>query len=148
MPATYTSLQFHLVFSTRDRVPWIAPEWQVRLHGYLGGTIAGLGGTPLEIGGVADHVHLLVGLRASHRPCDVLQELKKASSVWVHEEIGEKAFAWQAGYAAFTVSPTARASVRKYIANQAEHHRQTSYRDELVRLLTKAGVEFDPKYLE
>ncbi|MFO0808565.1 MAG: transposase [Gemmataceae bacterium] len=148
MGSTYLSLHYHLVFATKHREPFIAPDWRPRLHEYLGGTIAGLGGFPEGVGGVADHVHLLVGLRATHCLADVLRELKKAASVWVHEVIGLQAFAWQEGYAAFTVSATARPAVRRYIANQEEHHRARSFRDELTDMLAKAGVEYDPKYLE
>lgn len=68
--------------------------------------------------------------------------------MWVHEQIGELAFAWQEGYAAFTVSATARPGVRQYIANQEEHHRVKSYREELIEMLHKAGIEYDPKYLD
>jgi REP element-mobilizing transposase RayT len=106
-----------------------------------------LGGYPQGIGGVADHVHLLVGLKATHCLADVLRELKKASSVWVHEEIGLRTFAWQEGYGAFTVSATARETVQRYIANQEEHHRVRSFREEFVEMLAKAGIEYDPKYL-
>ena len=148
MPSTYLSLHYHLVFSTKNREMIIAPEWRARLHDYLGGTIRGLGGYPEGVGGVADHVHLLVGLKATHCLADVLRELKKASSIWVHEEIGLRSFAWQEGYAAFTVSATAREPVRSYIANQEEHHRVKSFREELVEMLDKAGIEYDPKYLD
>src|SRR5450759_2705745 len=106
------------------------PPWRARLHEYLGGTIVGLGGFPQGIGGVADHVHLLVGLKATHVLADVLRELKKASSVWVHGQIGLPSFAWQEGYAAFTLSATVRQAVREYIANQEEHHRVRSFREE------------------
>ncbi len=148
MASTYLSLHYHLVFSTKNREAIIAPEWRARLHEYLGGTIRGLGGFPEGVGGVADHVHLLVGLKATHCLADVMRELKKASSVWVHEEIGLRSFAWQEGYAAFTVSATSREAVRLYIANQEEHHRTKSFREELVAILNKAGVEYDPKYLD
>src|SRR5690348_9706941 len=107
MPSTYLSLHYHLVFSTKGRVPSIDAAWRSDLHAYLGGTIRGLGGVPEAIGGVADHVHLLVGLKATHCLADVIRELKKAASIWVHEKIGAGDFAWQEGYAAFTVSPTA-----------------------------------------
>jgi putative transposase len=148
MSSTYLSLHYHLVFGTKNRAPLIAPEWRCRLHEYFGGTISGLGGFPQGIGGVADHVHLLIGLKATHCLCDVLRELKKASSVWVHENINLPSFAWQEGYAAFTVSATARESVRSYIANQEEHHRIKSFREELIGMLHKAGIEYDPKYLD
>jgi putative transposase len=148
MPSTYLSLHYHLIFSTKNREPHIAAEWRSRLHEYLGGTITGLGGVPQGIGGVADHVHLLVGLRATHCLADVLRELKKASSVWVHQEIGLTSFAWQDGYAAFTVSATARNGVLGYIGNQEEHHCKRSYREELITTLDLAGVEYDPQYLD
>lgn len=148
MSSTYLSLHYHLVFGTKNREPVIAPEWRARLHEYLGGTISGLGGFPQGVGGVDDHVHLLVGLRATHTLADVLRELKKASSVWVHEQIGLCSFAWQEGYAAFTVGATARPAVREYITNQEEHHRAKSYREELIEMLERAGIEYDPKYLD
>ena len=147
MPSTYLSLHYHLVFGTKNREATISPEWRARLHDYLGGTIRGLGGFPEGIGGVADHVHLLVGLKATHCLADVMRELKKASSAWVHEEIRVPAFAWQEGYAAFTVSATSRDAVRQYIANQEEHHRVKSFREEVVEMLKKAGIEYDPQYL-
>src|SRR3954454_14325625 len=121
MGSTYLSLHYHLVFGTKNREPFIVPQWRSRLHEYLGGTISGLGGFPDGIGGVADHVHLLIGLKATHCLADVLRELKKASSIWVHEKIADQSFAWQDGYAAFTVSATVRQAVRKYIANQEDH---------------------------
>ena len=148
MPSTYLSLHYHLVFGTKNREPLIAPEWRARLHDYLGGTIRGLDGFPEGVGGVADHVHLLIGLKATRCLADILRELKKASSAWVHEEIGLRSFAWQEGYAAFTVSATSRDAVRHYIANQAEHHRAKTFREELVVMLNKAGIEYDPKYLD
>jgi putative transposase len=148
VPSTYLSLHYHLVFGTKNREPLIATPWRSRLLEYLGGTTSGLGGFPQGIGGVADHVHLLIGLKATHCLADFLRELKKAASVWVHEEIGLTGFAWQEGYAAFTVSATARQAVQKYIANQAEHHRVKSFREELTDMLDKAGIAYDPKYLD
>jgi REP element-mobilizing transposase RayT len=94
---------------------------------------------------VVDHVHLLVGLKSTHRLADVMRETKKASSAWVHQEIGKEAFAWQEGYAAFTVSSTSLDAVRYYIANQEDHHRVMPFRKELAAILDKAGVAYDPK---
>jgi REP element-mobilizing transposase RayT len=148
MPSTFLALHYHLVFSTKDREPSISPEWRERLHEYLGGTVNGLGGFAQGIGGVADHVHLLVGLKATHCLADFMRELKKASSVWVHDEVGLAAFAWQEGYGAFTVSPTARPQVQRYIANQEEHHRVRTFREELEGFLKKAGVRYEERYLD
>ena len=148
MASTFLSLHYHLVFSTKDRYPFIQPQWQERLFEYLGGTIKGLGGFPQALGGVADHLHLLLGLKATHCLADFMRELKKASSTWMHEEMNISTFAWQEGYAAFTVSASSRPGVKKYIVNQAEHHRKKTFREELVDMLQKAGVEYDPKYLD
>src|SRR5262252_352095 len=148
MPSTYLSLHYHIVFATKNREPIIELAWRPRLHEYMGGTISGLGGFPEGVGGVADHVHLLVGLKATHCLADVLRELKKASSVWVHEQIGVPTFAWQEGYAAFTVSAPARPAVQQYITNQEEQHRARSSREELLDMLAKAGIEYDPRYFE
>ncbi len=148
MSSTYVSLNYHIVFSTKDRLPLIADSWAARLHEYLGGTIKGLGGVSLQVGGIEDHVHLLVGMKATHCLSDVLRELKRTSSIWVHTEIGENRFAWQTGYSAFTVSPSACGGVRAYIKNQRDHHQQRTFREELVDLLQRAGIEYDDRYLD
>src|SRR4051812_1986994 len=123
MPSTYTCLLYHLIFSTKHRELSIAPDIRARVHEYLGGAVPGLGDTPQGVGGVADHVHLLVGLTSSHRIKDFLRDVKKSSSVWLSDTVGVRGFAWQEGYAAFTVSASVRPSLQDYIANQEEHHR-------------------------
>ena len=148
MPSTHLSLHYHIVFSTKDRAPIIETTWRARLHEYLGGTVKGFDGFPQGVGGTADHVHLLISLKSTHCLADFMRELKKASSMWVHQEIDIPQFSWQTGYGAFTVSPSSREGVRNYISNQEEHHRQYTYRDELVQFLNKANVEYDPKYLD
>jgi putative transposase len=148
LPSTYLSLHYHLVFSTKDRTPLIETSWRSRLHEYLGGTVEGLKGFPQGVGGMADHVHLLVGLKATYCLADFMRELKKASSAWVHEEIGMQRFAWQEGYGAFTVRPPARSEVQSYIARQEVNHRNRTFREELVEFLEKAGVEYDSRDLD
>ena len=148
MASTHLSLHYHIVFATKDRQRLIEPSWQPRLHEYLGGTIRGLDGHPHRIGGVADHVHILAGLRANRPLADIVREIKRCSSLWIHEELRLPCFAWQSGYSAFTVSANARDAVMRYIENQEEHHRTRSFRDELVAFLTRAGVEYDPRYLD
>lgn len=93
-------------------------------------------------------MHLLIGLRPTHCISDVMRELKKSSSQWVHDEIGLEKFQWQEGYAVFSIGATTRPKVKAYIANQREHHRVKSFREELVEMLERAGVEYDPKYLD
>jgi putative transposase len=146
MGSTFYSLHFHIVFSTKERRPFIRPEWRARLHEYLGGTIRGLGGVGEAVGGVEDHVHLLVSLKTTDAPADFVRELKKASSVWV-AEMHEREFSWQEGYSIFTVSWTHVPVLRRYIANQEAHHHKVPFEAELKRLLEKNGVKYEPKYL-
>ena len=147
MPATHTSLHFHIVFGTKDRHPLIADPWRNRLHEYLGGLVRAAEGVPEAIGGTADHVHLLVGLRATHSLATFVQDVKQTSSRWIHETIGLKPFAWQQGYGAFTVSVSNCEVVRVYIANQMKHHRTKSFQEEYVNFLKKHNVPYDEKYL-
>jgi len=148
MSSTYLALYYHLVFSTNNREPSIGSEWRSRLHEYLGGTVNRLGGQSLGVGGTNDHVHLLVELKATHGLADFVRELKKASSSWVRDEISSAAFAWQKGYAALTVSASVVPTVRTYIENQDGHHRQMSFRDEVLTLLRRSGVEVDERYFD
>jgi putative transposase len=148
MPSTHTGLHYHLIFATRNREPLISEDWRARLHEYLGGAVRGLEGVPQGIGGVADHVHLLVALKPTHCLADFMRDLKRASSAWVTSTLRARSFQWQEGYAAFTVSPSARAVVQEYIANQEEHHRQRSFREELIEFLQKSGIDYDERYLD
>jgi REP element-mobilizing transposase RayT len=147
MPSTHLSLHYHIVFGTKNHEPMIQPTWRADLHAYLGGIIRTADGIAEGVGGVADHVDLLIGLRATHRLADVLRELKSVSSAWVHDEIGMHAFAWQEGYGAFTVSASQRKAVCSYIEQQAEHHRTRTFREEYLELLRRSGVEFDERYV-
>ena len=147
MPSTHTSLHVHVVFSTKDRRPSIDSAWRSRLHEDLGGLIRAAQAIPEAIGGTADHVHLLIGLRATHALATLVQDIKQTSSRWIHETIGEKEFVWQLGYGAFSISPTARDAVKAYLANQEEHHRTKTFQEEYVEFLHKSGVEYDERYL-
>ena len=145
---SYISMHAHIVFATKLRQNLILPTWREKLHEYLGGITKGLVAFPQGIGGVEDHVHLLIGFKATHRLSDFMQELKKASSTWIRSEMESENFHWQEGYSAFSVSAPARPAVQRYIAKQEEHHRTKSHREELIEMLERAGVEFDPKFLD
>ncbi len=146
MPSTHLDLHYHIVLSTKERCPWIDPGRREDLHRYLGGCIRVLDAIPQEVGGVEDHVHLL-GLRATHCLADVLREIKKASSRWMHEERQMPKFSWQEGYGAFTVSSSNVDAVRRYIRTQEEHHRRRSFQDEYRELLEKHQIPFDERFL-
>ena len=147
MSSTHLSLHYHIVFGTKKHEPVIQTAWRADLHAYLSGIIRTADGIAESVGGVAVHVHLLIGLRATHRLADVLRELKSVSSSWVHNEIGMHAFAWQEGYGAFTVSASQCKSVRVYIEQQPEHHRTRTFREEYLEFLRRSGVEFDERYV-
>ncbi|GAB5559567.1 MAG: IS200/IS605 family transposase [Synoicihabitans sp.] len=148
MANTYTSLQYHVVFSTKGREPWLSEVVCARLWPYLGGIARQNGMKALEIGGVADHVHLLLAIPPSLSLSRSMQLLKGASSRWVHENFAALAgFGWQDGYGAFTVSGSRISRVRKYIRDQPEHHRVTTFAEEYEEFLQKHGVEYEKRYL-
>lgn len=147
MASTHLSLHYHIIFSTKDRSPTIASEWRDRLHAYLGGVIKNVEGVPEAIGGVADHVHLLIGLRATARLSDVVRDLKAVSSRWVHDEVGDRGFSWQEGYGAFTVSASQLEAVKVYIAGQESHHQRRSFQEEYLELIKRSGVKYDERYI-
>ncbi len=147
MPSTHTSLHYHLIFSTKERCAFIEETWRERLHGYLGGCVRTSGGVAESIGGVADHVHILMGLKPTHTLASVVRDIKAASSAWVHQEIKLHTFSWQEGYGAFSVSVSQLETVKHYIANQADHHRKKSFQEEYREFLTKHNIAFEEKYL-
>lgn len=148
MSHTYTDLLMHVVFSTHERRPAIADSIRPELHAYLGGIIRELHGTAVLVGGTRDHVHILMRLPGDVRVSDCVRILKTNSSRWVHEKWPmRKSFAWQAGYAAFSVSESARERVCRYVANQERHHGTMSFQNEFIALLKKHNVEYDERYL-
>ena len=148
MANTYHQIYLQTVFAVKYRKAVIDKAWASQLFGVIGNLINEANCKTLIVNGVEDHVHLLIGLKPTHCISDFMRELKKESSAWIHETIGQKEFAWQDGYAIFSISATARPNVKSYIANQREHHRVKSFTEELTEMLEKAGVEYDPKYLE
>ncbi|HVF47001.1 MAG TPA: IS200/IS605 family transposase [Pyrinomonadaceae bacterium] len=146
MPHSYTNLLYHIVFSTKERHPFISPEFEERLYEYIGGTIRGLGGVCLEIGGVDDHLHILTKLKPTHNVSKFLGDLKPAVTVWARPIIHPK-FEWQDGYGAFSVGESQVPSVRKYIQNQKEHHRHLTFEDEFKGMLVYSGIEFEERFL-
>ena len=148
MANTYTSLHYHLVFSTRNRVKCISQEIEQRVWAYLGGVARRHRMTALQVGGYEDHVHALIIAPPSVAPSQAAQFLKGESSKWMHEEFpGVKGFAWQDGYGAFTVSKSNLPQVIRYIQTQREHHRKRTFQEEYLEFLQRHGVEYDERYL-
>jgi REP element-mobilizing transposase RayT len=146
LPSTHLSLHYHIVFSTKERRRLIAEPWRAELHAYIGGIVRDAGGVARSVGGTRNHLHALLGLKATHTLADVVRQIKRGSSVWIHQH-GVSKFAWQEGYAAFTVSPSQLSKVHRYITNQVDHHRDKTFEEEYVELLRLSGVDFDDRYL-
>jgi putative transposase len=146
MAKTYTRLLYHIVFSTKNRETWIDPVWRPELHAYMGGIIRNRKGELIAAGGIPDHIHLLVRLAADQAVSEVVRAIKAVSSSWLHER-GVMPFAWQTGYGAFTLSPSAIPSVAAYIDNQAQHHTSKTFQNEFIEMLTRQEIEYDERYL-
>jgi putative transposase len=152
MPQALSAAYLHLVFSTKERRPFLRdPEMRSRLHEYLGGISKELDCPPVRIGGVEDHVHLLCRFGRTISQADWAKELKRVSSIWLKEQNTNNAtwrtFQWQGGYATFSVSVSNLEKVTEYIAKQDEHHRKMNFQDELRTLLKKHKVEWNEEYL-
>ena len=147
MPQSLSRILIHLIFSTKGREPYIPPEIQPRLHAYLSGVAGNLGSPSLRIGGVADHLHLLLILGRTVSIAEVVEEIKKASSRWMKSEAGASTFAWQSGYGAFSIGESQVDALVSYIDNQEQHHRTMSFQDEYRRLLERYRVPSDERYL-
>ena len=148
MANTYTSLHYHFVFSTKNREPWLRPDAQDRVWAYLGGIARENKLTPLLIGGMEDHVHMLVGMTPTISVSEALKQIKGGSSMWLKEHLPSFAgFAWQDGYGAFTVSKSQEPVVIDYISRQREHHRIKTFPEEYRELLVRHSIKFDERYL-
>jgi putative transposase len=148
MSQSLSELYIHLVFSTKGREPMLADAWRADLHAYLGGIMHGQGGLLLGAGSIADHIHLLVTLPRTVTVADLVQHLKTGSAKWIKSQgPAMEVFHWQAGYGAFSISPSHCLPLKRYLDNQADHHRQESFQDEYRRLLRKYGITIDEKHL-
>jgi REP element-mobilizing transposase RayT len=148
MANTYTALHYHIVFSTKNREPWLVRFKESRIWEYLGGIARANDMKALQVGGYDDHIHLLLAVPAAISLSKAVQLLKAASSRWIHETDNDMAaFAWQDGYGAFTLGVSQIADTVRYIEGQREHHRGKTFQEEYVHFLHKHGVEYDERYV-
>jgi REP element-mobilizing transposase RayT len=147
MPSAYTSLTYHIVFSTKYHKPRLTDAIRAETYSYIGGIIANKRGQAIEIGGVADHIHIVTSCSPAVALADFIRDIKANSSKWLREEKDQRDFGWQVGYGAFTVSCSQADTVRRYVRNQAEHHRTRSFEEEFRAMLKRHGISFDEKYL-
>jgi REP-associated tyrosine transposase len=148
MAHTYSNLLIHAIFGTKDHRRLLDTEVKSEVFPYMGGIIRNLGGVPIIINGSHDHVHALFGQPVTLSVSDMMEKLKANSSKWVHQRWPQRRlFAWQQGYAAFSVSHSRLGQVRSYIESQEKHHAKQSFREELAAFLKKNDISYDPRYV-
>ena len=148
MPHSYVSSLYHCAWSTKLRRRTIKPDLRERLWPYLGGIARTNNMKALAIGGVEDHVHLLLSLPSTMDIAKAVQLIKGGSSKWIHEAFVEyREFGWQEGYGAFSIGISQVEETVRYIENQAEHHRHRTFQEEFIAFLERHGIEYDPRYI-
>ena len=148
MTHSYRLHYFHLIWSTKQRLSSIAPDVQLRLYPYLGAITRNHSGKLLEIGGMSDHVHLLIELSLLDKFSHFIRDLKASSSQWIHKNFPNlRDFAWQEGYGSFSVSYSALQGVQKYIQNQEQPHINMSFEEEYLKFLKLHHVEYDERFV-
>jgi putative transposase len=146
---SFVSCLLHIVFSTKERGPFITPKLQGQLWPYFGGIARNNRMKLVKVGGVEDHVHILVSLPATLEIAKAVQLLKGSSSKWIHDTFpDQRAFEWQTGYGAFSIGISDVADTVAYIVNQAAHHRKMTFQEELEIILKKHGIEYEAWMLD
>jgi REP element-mobilizing transposase RayT len=145
---TFANLINDIVFSTKDRTELIVRDRAPRLYSYIGEVIENLDGVLICAGGMPDHIHLLVSLSPKFAVADVVRDIKANSSRFLKQKFPDmRRFAWQNGYGIFSVSESQKSVVRRYIERQESHHKKVSYKEELLAILAKHKMKYDPKYI-
>jgi REP element-mobilizing transposase RayT len=148
MPQSLSKLIVHIIFSTKDREPWLDSKVRPRMHAYLATICRDVGTEFVHVGGVADHVHIVTMLPRTLSQAQLIEQIKKTSSKWIKAvDTRYRTFVWQRGYGAFSVSPSQLEGVLRYVKEQPEHHRTHTFQEEYRALLRKHGIDFDERYV-
>ena len=149
MSQSLSRILIHIVFSTKDRFPFLADgEMRKQMHAYLAGALNKIGSPAIEVGGVEDHVHILCLLSRNHSVSEVIGKVKANSSSWAKAQGGRCAkYSWQSGYGAFSIDELQIDSLQKYIRDQVEHHRRRAFQEEFREILTRYHVDYDERYI-
>jgi putative transposase len=148
MPQSLSRVILHIIFSTKDREPWLGLDIRPRMHAYLATVCRDLGAEVVRVGGVADHVHIVTTLPRTVSQAQLIEQIKKVSSKWIKKlDARYRGFFWQRGYGAFSVSPSQLDAVLQYVDTQQEHHRTRTFQDEYRELLRRHGIDFDERYV-
>lgn len=148
MPQSLANVLLHIIFSTKNRVPWIPVDIERELHPYLATICRNHGCPSHEIGGTDDHIHIVCSLARTVTVSSLLAEVKASSSKWIKTKGNQYAgFSWQAGYGAFSIGQSQLETVKKYIVGQREHHRRKTFQEEFREFLEKYQVPHDERYV-
>jgi len=148
MSQSLSCIYLHTVFSTKYRIHFIKPQIEEELYSYMGSIIKSNGGIPININGMPDHIHILSTLPKTMAVSKYVENIKRTSSKWVKTKGFEyQKFCWQNGYATFSVSPSVKNTVYRYISNQKPHHLGKNFKEELIQLLDDHDIEYDLRYL-
>jgi REP element-mobilizing transposase RayT len=148
MANTYTKIYIHCIFSVKNKLSLIRPQWKEDLFRYISGIVENNNHKMIAINGMSDHLHLFIGMKPTQSLSDLMQDIKGSSSRWIHEKRYVKGhFEWQAGFGAFSYSVSQIEDVVKYIQNQEQHHKTSSFIMEYIKLLNKFQVPYDERYI-
>ncbi len=148
MPQSLSKVILHIIFSTKNRQPFLDSDVQPRMHAYLATICRDLGAELVHVGGIADHVHIVTTLPRTLSQAQLVEQIKKTSSKWIKElDARYRTFFWQRGYGAFSVSPSQLEAVLQYVEAQQTHHRTRTFQEEYRDLLRRHGVDFDERYV-
>lgn len=148
IPQSFANMFAHLIFSTKDRKPFLDETIRPCVHAYLSSIIRSLDSNYVVVGGVSDHVHILFDIGKLHAPVKFVEQLKRESSKFI-KTLGPhyQNFYWQRGYGIFSVSPTHVASVEQYVRRQEEHHKVKTFQEEYREFLIRYGIDYDEQYV-
>jgi putative transposase len=148
MPQSLSQVILHVVFSTKERRPWLDPDIRPRMHAYLATVCRDCGCEAYRVGGAVDHVHIAARLSRTISQADLLEKIKKTSSAWIKEQGQQyQGFFWQAGYGDFSIGWSQLDDLMRYIETQEQHHHKRTFQEEYRDLLKKYHVEFDERYV-
>lgn len=148
MANTYTQIHIHAIFAVQNRLSIIKDEWQTDLYSYITGIVTNHGHKMMQINGMPDHVHMLIGLRPVQSLSELMKYVKQDSTKWINQNrFINGRFSWQEGFGAFSHSKSQIPGVIKYIREQEEHHRKRTFREEYTDFLEKFDDDFDERYI-
>ena len=148
MANTYTQIHIQTIFAVQDRQSLIKNEWKDDLYKYITGIIQNHEHKVLQINGMADHLHILIGMRPTQSLSHLMKIVKQGSSIWLNEKYFKNdKFSWQAGFGAFSYGKSDIPNVINYIKNQEKHHKLVSFQEEYLNLLNEFNIDFDARYI-